>query len=131
MSGRTSRQGPVSDAMVSELIGDFESDPQDGHGPHGYERNSSDGRSESPKGSFTSVASLDQGRVHHSSRAPQPEVSSFDERQSNIASFKGQGESPYDRREEAGHSSENGRRSERYGNHDEGRGSVYTGTEIV
>ena len=121
MSGRTSRQGPVSDTMASELIGDFESDPQGGHGPHGH---SLDGRSESSKGSYTGVASLDQGRVHHSSRYPQPEVSSFDERESNRASFEGRVGSPYDRREEAGHGLENGGSSERYDNNDEGRESV-------
>ena len=116
--------------MASELIGDFESNPQGGHGQHGYERHSLDGRSESAKGSFTSLASLDQGRVHHSSRYPQPEVSSFDEPESNRASSEGQEESPYDRREEAGHSPENGRSSERYDNYDQAQGSVSTRQRI-
>ena len=98
MSGRSSHQGHVSDAAASEFIGEFESDPEGRRGPQGFDGHSPYGRSQSPKGSLVSVASLSQGDMHHDSRRQQPEVSSFDEGASDEAMNRGPNGSPYNPR---------------------------------
>jgi len=89
ISGRSSHQGPVSDAARSDFIGDLESDPEGSRGPRRFDRHSPYEHSESPRGSSVSVASLSQRDIQHDSHSQPPDFHSFDEHVSGNAIFEG------------------------------------------
>ena len=102
MSGRTSRQGPASDAVASRHFGGSESDPDDRRSPQDYGSHGSVSGSESPRGSMGNAASLNSEGVPREAHDLQPDVSGYDGRDSHDPGYDERGRSPY------GHRAENG-----------------------